>query len=99
MTERLPDQDLDQQLQTLHQDWDMDSQRRQIERSVRLPDYDTAMWLANEIADIADQNDHHPELLINWGLCRIRYTTHSADGLTEKDFKCARAIDIVLASS
>lgn len=51
--------------------------------------------LANAIAHLAEQANHHPELTIRWGSLTVRLRTHDADGLTERDFALAERIDAV----
>jgi 4a-hydroxytetrahydrobiopterin dehydratase len=41
----------------------------------------------------AEAADHHPDLLIRYKRVTVTYSTHSAGGLTEKDFEGARAVD------
>lgn len=57
-----------------------------------------AMKFANKIADIAEQEKHHPNLVIGWGLCGVEIWTHAINGLTENDFILAAKIDNANAS-
>ncbi len=52
-----------------------------------------AMSFANKITDIAEQEDHHPDLAISYGQCIIEIWTHKINGLTESDFILAAKID------
>jgi 4a-hydroxytetrahydrobiopterin dehydratase len=52
-----------------------------------------SMALANRIAELAEQQNHHPDLLVRWGELRVEIWTHAADGLTESDFILAAKID------
>lgn len=47
----------------------------------------------NAVAWIAHRCDHHPDLEVGYDHCRVSFTTHSAGGLTEKDFATAARID------
>ena len=47
----------------------------------------------------AEAQDHHPEILINYKRVRVTYTTHSAGGLTEKDFDGADAANRVAGAA
>jgi 4a-hydroxytetrahydrobiopterin dehydratase len=47
----------------------------------------------NALAHVANSEDHHPDLTIGYGYCRLRYMTHAVNGLTENDFICAAKID------
>ena len=48
---------------------------------------------ANRVADLAERADHHPDILIRYNKVTLTLVTHSAGGLTEKDFRLARQID------
>lgn len=52
-----------------------------------------ALELANKIGALADEEGHHPDLLVRWGELRIQMWTHKVDGLTEADFVLAAKID------
>jgi 4a-hydroxytetrahydrobiopterin dehydratase len=47
----------------------------------------------NRIADVADRMDHHPDIDIRYTKVMCSLSTHSAGGITAKDFKLAEAID------
>jgi 4a-hydroxytetrahydrobiopterin dehydratase len=52
-----------------------------------------AMSFANEIALIAEEEGHHPNLIISWGACDVEIWTHKIDGLSESDFILAAKIE------
>ncbi len=58
-------------------------------------DFITAMDFANKVAMIAEEECHHPNLAISWGLCKVEIWTHKISGLTESDFILAAKIDSV----
>jgi 4a-hydroxytetrahydrobiopterin dehydratase len=49
--------------------------------------------LANKIGGIAEEQGHHPDLLVRWGELGIEVWTHAIDGLSEADFILAAKID------
>lgn len=49
--------------------------------------------LVDKIADVAEQEGHHPDLLLSYGRLVVDLTTHAAGGLTENDFILAAKID------
>lgn len=57
------------------------------------PNFMGAMDFANEVAKIAEQENHHPDLTISWGQCSVEIWTHDINGLTENDFILAAKID------
>jgi 4a-hydroxytetrahydrobiopterin dehydratase len=53
-----------------------------------------AISIVNAIAILAESADHHPDILIyGWNKVQVRISTHSAGGLTQKDFHLAKKID------
>jgi len=52
-----------------------------------------AIEFVNKVAQIADSEDHYPEIIINYSYVRLVLVTHEAGGLTEKDFIVAKKID------
>ncbi len=48
---------------------------------------------ANQIAEVAEKEAHHPDITIAWGACSIEIWTHKIDGLTESDFILAAKIE------
>ncbi|MBI4039204.1 4a-hydroxytetrahydrobiopterin dehydratase [Candidatus Daviesbacteria bacterium] len=64
-----------------------------IKRVFQLPDFKQAMELANKIADIAEQQDHHPVLNVSYGRLRVEIVSHIIKGLSESDFILAAKIN------
>lgn len=66
---------------------------KEITRTLELKDFVHAMGIVQSIALLAEKADHHPDIDIRWNKVTLTLSTHSAGGLTEKDFALARAID------
>ena len=68
-------------------------------RQFAFKNYYQTLEFVNTIATIIHQEDHHPELLITYNCCTVRFNTHSvndgAGGLSHNDFICAAKIDAV----
>lgn len=47
----------------------------------------------NEVANLSEQENHHPDITVGYCKVTISLTTHDAGSLTEKDFKLAKLID------
>lgn len=83
------------ELHLLVPDWAMDGGR--IEREFRFRDFKEAMLFANRVADIAEEEGHHPDIFVNrWRYVRVSLTTHAIGGLSENDFILAAKIDRLL---
>jgi 4a-hydroxytetrahydrobiopterin dehydratase len=58
------------------------------------PDFAAAIDFVIVVAELAEQANHHPDILIHgYKQVRLTLTTHSAGGVTERDFELARAVD------
>jgi len=55
--------------------------------------YYQTMAFVNAVAWLSHREDHHPDLSVSYGKCRVEYTTHAAGGLSENDFICAAKVD------
>jgi 4a-hydroxytetrahydrobiopterin dehydratase len=64
-----------------------------IKRTVTRADFRAAMLYVGAIAYLAEEADHHPDILVQWNKVTLTLSTHSAGGLTGNDFALARAID------
>ena len=70
-----------------------------LEREFKVPNFRAALDLANRIGEIAEQQRHHPDLLVAWGRLKITLYTHAIDGLHENDFILAARIDQLTRST
>ncbi|HLI87193.1 MAG TPA: 4a-hydroxytetrahydrobiopterin dehydratase [Ktedonobacteraceae bacterium] len=66
---------------------------RRLERVFKVKDFATALAFANRIGEIAEQEGHHPALLIEWGKVGVVWWTHSIGGLHRNDFIMAAKTD------
>ncbi len=68
-------------------------------RSFSFRDYHQTLAFVNAIAEVIHREDHHPELIVSYNRCAVRYDTHSVNGgkggLSDNDFICAAKIDDV----
>jgi 4a-hydroxytetrahydrobiopterin dehydratase len=80
-------------LQRLHEDWQLSVDATSIQREFRFKDFFRTMSFANAVAHVANLEDHHPDLELGYGYCRVRFTTHAIRGLSENDLICAAKVD------
>jgi 4a-hydroxytetrahydrobiopterin dehydratase len=65
-----------------------------IVRDYELADFVAAIELVERVASLAEQANHHPDILVHgWNKVRLTLSTHSAHGLTAADFALAERID------
>jgi 4a-hydroxytetrahydrobiopterin dehydratase len=83
-------------LTRLDPEWRLDANGRQIRRELKFKDFFRTMSFVNALAHVANVEDHHPDLEVGYGYCRVRFTTHAINGLSENDFICAAKMDRLL---
>jgi 4a-hydroxytetrahydrobiopterin dehydratase len=59
-------------------------------------DFRESMAFVESVAKLAEEHDHHPDIFISYNHVRLDLSTHTAGGLTEKDFALAQDIDRLL---
>ena len=64
-----------------------------IHREFKFPDFQKALDFVNRVGALAEEQGHHPDILLAWGKAEITLWTHSIDGLSESDFIMAAKID------
>ncbi len=65
----------------------------QLEREFKFKNFREALDFTNEVGDLAEEQNHHPDIYLAWGKVRLTLWTHSVDGLTESDFVFAAKVD------
>ncbi len=73
--------------------WALTSQG--IQKRYELTDFRSVMNLVNRVADLAEEANHHPDIMINYDKVTFTLTTHDAGGITEKDFALASRIEAI----
>lgn len=69
-----------------------------LKRVIRVDGWEPAVRLANEVAELAAIEDHHPSILIEWGKVTIQWWTHAISGLHRNDFVMAAKVNQIEAA-
>ena len=80
-------------LKELNPEWMLVDDGHLLVREFRFADFAQAMTFANKIAEVAEEEGHHPDLAIAWGSVSVELSTHAIGGLSENDFILAAKID------
>ncbi len=88
--ELLSDEEIETRLEEL-EGWKRED--RFIQRTFKLPRFLKAIEFINRVAELAEEADHHPNLSNVWRSVTLKFTTHDAGGLTERDFNMASKIN------
>lgn len=66
---------------------------RKIEKTFEFPDFKTAIAWVNQVADLAEKANHHPDIEIKYNKVEIELSTHSEGGVSQKDINLAAEIE------
>ncbi len=69
-------------------------EERELRREFKFKDFRGAMAFVNLVAEIANEEDHHPDILISYNRVRITLSTHKISGLSMNDFIVAAKTDL-----
>ncbi|REL32353.1 4a-hydroxytetrahydrobiopterin dehydratase [Thalassotalea euphylliae] len=69
-----------------------------LEREYKFKNYKLAWAFANKVSELAEQEFHHPAILLEWGKVTVTWWSHSIKGLHKNDFICAAKTDLLLSN-
>ena len=76
--------------------WDVkknDNEIFYLDKKFKFKNFLESQNFINKVADVSENEGHHPDILFGWGYAEIRITTHAIEGLSENDFILAAKID------
>jgi len=88
----MPKEVMDKELASLS-GWTLISEPNRISREFKFKNFAEALAFTNQVAEIAEAMNHHPDILLKWGSVKVDYWTHNAGGITYMDFGAAKKID------
>ena len=84
------------QLDALHKqlgnDWLCVSEHH-LEKEYTFKNFVDALAFTNKVGAIAEEQNHHPEIMTTWGITKVTIWTHKIDGLTESDLIFAAKVE------
>lgn len=89
--------ELDALIEQVGNDWRVADQHH-LEKLYKFADFRQALDFTNRVGELAEQQNHHPDIYLSWGKVKITIWTHKIDGLTESDFIFAAKADQRLAT-
>jgi 4a-hydroxytetrahydrobiopterin dehydratase len=93
MPDLLNAQDIKNWLKKLPE-WELE--KKHIERLFEFDDFSQAIEFVNGVAEIAEEDDHHPDIDIRYNKVKVALSTHSEGGITDLDFELAEKIDTLV---
>ncbi len=73
-------------------DWEV-VESHHIQKTFQSENFRSALDFVNRVAEIAEEQGHHPDLYLAWGKVEVKIWTHKINGLSESDFILAAKID------
>ena len=73
--------------------WQIDARANELVKEVRFGSYSAGIQFVNQVAALAEQENHHPDMLVQWRRVTLRLSTHDSGGLTAIDLALAAKID------
>ena len=74
-------------------EWRVSADGKQITRTFTYKDFIQAMKFVNKVAEVAEEQGHHPDIHIHWNKVELVLWTHSIGGLHENDFVMAAKLE------
>ncbi|MEZ5585275.1 MAG: 4a-hydroxytetrahydrobiopterin dehydratase, partial [Candidatus Competibacteraceae bacterium] len=69
--------------------WSLTQEGTRLERRFAFKSFAAALEFVNRVGELAEQEDHHPDISFGWGYANVVYYTHKIGGLHENDFVMA----------
>lgn len=79
-------------------EWTSDADKNVISRGFRFNRYQDTVNFVNRVAELAESEDHHPDIFFDYNRCNVSFTTHKTGGLTLNDFICAAKVNQLFSS-
>ena len=77
--------------------WGENSERGWLERELEFKDFMAAMEFVNQVAEIAEELNHHPDILLHsWNRVRVASWSHDVKGITDRDYALAGRINTLI---
>lgn len=80
-------------LSKLNSNWILSENQDLLSRRFELSNFAEALDLVNKIGELAEAEQHHPDINLGWGYVEIYLSTHDIGGISEKDIALAKSID------
>lgn len=87
------DEEIRKYLSMLKEDWKVSKDSKRIFKEFKFKDFKDAMIFVNKIAEIAEEQGHHPDISISYNKVTIILITHAINGLSTNDFIMASKIE------
>ncbi len=80
-------------LAQISSNWKLSENNDLLSRRFEFNNFSEALKLVNKIGELAENQQHHPDINLGWGYVEIYLSTHDIGGISDKDITLAQAID------
>lgn len=80
-------------LEQLNKSWEISDDNKWLSRKFSFKNFKEVMVFVNKVANIANEENHHPDMSVHYSKVIIKLTTHEIEGLSENDFILGAKID------
>lgn len=84
---------INKHLASIDSDWQLNNDQTEIKRDFQFKNYGQCMAFTNAVAWLAFKEGHHPDMIVSYNRCMVKFTTHAINALSENDFICAAKVD------
>ena len=81
---------------TLNEEENIEKTLNKIQKIFSFKSYKDSVDFSNKVACLADDEDHHPQIILEWGKVTVIWWSHKIEGLHKNDFICAAKTDKLL---
>jgi len=78
--------------------WQLSPDSLDLRKDFTFRDFSGALAFVNALGWIAERENHHPDLELGWGRCKVRFSTHDVGGISLNDFICAAKTEALVGS-
>lgn len=90
--EPLKKEKINEYMEAINPDWEVIDDKV-LKRKFKFPTFKEAIAFVNKVANLAEEEGHHPDITINYNKVTLQLTTHAIGGLSENDFVMAAKIE------
>lgn len=80
-------------LAQISSNWQLSENNNLISRRFELSNFVESLELVNKIGELAEADQHHPDINLGWGYVEVYLSTHDIGGISDKDITLSQAID------
>lgn len=91
-TDPLNEEEINEYMEDLEDGWDV-VENKKISKIYNFKDFKEALDFTNKVGNVAEEEGHHPIIILSYGRVKIKLYTHKINGLHENDFIMAAKID------